>query len=238
MFFEEEKNINETLEKIEKDFIAKFNNSPETKRLLAAIKIKPGYRDAQDFAIEAARTLSNAFKDHITKDVLVDGRMYLEMADTILKKTLGTNYKLITDYSKTVQEALNSNAGIGIKAITPPINTKRIDGMVEKIAGEDFENVSWVLDAPVETFSLSIIDEFIQANADFHSRSGLTPKITRSARGKCCDWCDNLVGTYEYEDVKDTGNEVFRRHSNCRCLVEYVPIAGPRRNVWTHRNSS
>ena len=64
--------------------------------------------------------------------------------------------------------------------------------------------------------------------------SGLAPKIKRTSTGHCCEWCEKLAGTYNYEDVRDTGNNVFRRHRHCRCTVEFI-TNGKRQNVHTKR---
>ncbi len=52
---------------------------------------------------------------------------------------------------------------------------------------------------------------------------GLKPKIIRRTTFKCCEWCDNLAGTYTYPDVP---SDVYRRHENCRCTVIYDPADG------------
>ncbi len=86
-----------------------------------------------------------------------------------------------------------------------------------------------------DNFSQSIVDNAVRQNADFQWKSGLEPKIVRTAEYKCCKWCSNLEGSHRYEDVKDTGNDVFRRHNNCRCKVTYVPSKGNARDVWSKR---
>ena len=48
--------------------------------------------------------------------------------------------------------------------------------------------------------------------------------------GKCCKWCGRLVGTYDYATVRNTGNDVFRRHEHCRCTVEFI-TNGKKQNV-------
>ncbi|MBO4861480.1 MAG: hypothetical protein J5535_01100, partial [Firmicutes bacterium] len=67
-------------------------------------------------------------------------------------------------------------------------------------------------------------------NADFHYKTGLSPKIVRTAEAKCCDWCASLEGEYDYP-LEDT--EVYRRHDNCRCIVEYKPGDGRKQDVHT-----
>ncbi|MDY3006008.1 polymorphic toxin type 50 domain-containing protein [Anaerococcus porci] len=83
---------------------------------------------------------------------------------------------------------------------------------------------------------MSVIDNLIRSNADFHYKAGLSPKIIRKSNGHCCDWCSSLVCVYDYKDVKDNGNAVFRRHRHCDCTVIYDPRdGGKKRNVHTHK---
>ena len=51
--------------------------------------------------------------------------------------------------------------------------------------------------------------------------------------GKCCKWCSSKVGTYPYSPNIDT--DVFRRHANCRCLVEYDNGSGVYQNAHSKR---
>ena len=79
-----------------------------------------------------------------------------------------------------------------------------------------------MLDEPVVNFTQSVVDDSIKKNAECQYQSGLSPKIRRISMGKCCKWCDRLVGTYDYATVRNTGNDVFRRHEHCRCTVEFI----------------
>ena len=74
----------------------------------------------------------------------------------------------------------------------------------------------------------------IEKNAKFHFDAGLVPKIIRKETGKCCRWCKNISGTYKYPEVPQ---DVYRRHNNCECTVEYFPKdAKTRQNVHTKKN--
>ncbi|MEG1408013.1 MAG: hypothetical protein RSD23_09145, partial [Ruthenibacterium sp.] len=130
-----------------------------------------------------------------------------------------------------VQETLNAAAGIGIKAQTTPFNVSRVDGIVGRVsAAEKFDEVAWILNAPVVNFSQAIADDTLKANVDFQGKAGLHPKVIRKAERKCCEWCSRLEGEYTYPDVP---KDVYRRHANCRCDVNYDPGSGKRQNVWT-----
>ena len=96
-----------------------------------------------------------------------------------------------------------------------------------------FDKIKYMLKEPLINLGQSIVDEAVRSNADFQYKAGLSPKIVRTSTGNCCEWCDKLAGTYEYSDVRKTGNNVWRRHSYCRCLVDYHPGNGKKQNAHT-----
>lgn len=223
------------LKKIQDDFKNKFDNSKIIRELYR--KVEQGnatYKEANEFAIEVGELLSGSFKKNLSSSVLPDGRMYYNIADRIIRDTLGNNYELVADISTKVQEILNKKAGIGIKAIKPKINEDKVRGIVDIVSGkEKYDEIAYMLGEPVINFSQSVVNDAVRENADFQYKAGLSPKIIRTSTGKCCEWCDKLAGIYDYEAVSDTGNNVFRRHKYCRCLVEYAPGDGKRQNVHT-----
>lgn len=159
--------------------------------------------------------------------------MYYNIASRVLEPLLEEDHSIVSQAAKLVQQSLNQKAGIGIQAQTVPVNADRIAGIVDKISnGESFEDVAWVLDEPIKNFSMNVVDEAIRQNVNFQGKSGLRPKVIRKSERKCCPWCSNLAGEYEYPDVPD---DVYRRHENCRCTVEYDPGSGKRQNVHTKK---
>ena len=228
------------LKKIQDSFRAELNESATIKGLYE--KVRNGaatYAEANDFAIEVGDILARAYKNSLSSDVLPDGRMYFNIAQSIIDPTMKNNYSLITDITAQVQQALNTSANIGIKPITPKLNQNRIDGIINRVsAAEHFDDVSWILDEPVRNFSQSIVDDSIRENAEFHAKAGMTPKIVRKLMGGCCDWCQSLAGTYSYPDVP---KDIYRRHQRCRCTVDYNPGNGKIQNVhskkWRSENS-
>ena len=179
------------------------------------------YEDVNDYAVALGEILTTAFNIHITED---PG----EIIEQILNDRLKENHRLITDFGRLVQDILNKQAKIGLEAQIPEVNQSRIDGLVDKITEEGFEQSKWLLGSPVVNFNQSIVDDMVRKNAEFQFRSGMSPKIIRKEVGNCCKWCKNLVGTYKYQDVP---KDVYRRHRNCRCTVEYIPKKGIRQDV-------
>ena len=213
------------LEKIQSDFQRFF----EANRNIAGLyeKVRDGtatYAQVHEFAILTGQELATAFRLNLSSAVLPEGRLYYNIAKRIIEPTLKNNYELVCDVAAEVQSRMNEAAGIGIRSIKPELNTDRIDGIVNKVsAAEQFDDVAWVLDEPIVNFTQSVVDDSVKANADFQYQAGLSPKIVRRTAGNCCEWCARIAGTYEYKNVNNTGNDVFRRHSHCRCKVEFIP---------------
>ena len=227
-------------EKIKKEFDRKISDS---KRLNAlSEKLAKGtatYKEAHEFAIESGGILSQVFQNNISSSVLPDGRLYYNIADRIIRPMMGDLYEGVADYSKEVQTLLNKQHKIGIKAIKPELNEDKVQGIVDITSGKErFDDIAYMLGDPLINFAQTIVDDAVRANADFQYKAGLSPKIIRTSTGKCCKWCDNLAGVYEYEEVSDTGNDVFRRHKHCKCLVEYEGSDGKRTNVHTKKTEN
>ncbi|MEG3344406.1 hypothetical protein, partial [Streptococcus suis] len=56
------------------------------------------------------------------------------------------------------------------------------------------------------------------------------PQIIRKEGGKCCDWCREVVGIYQYPKVP---KDAYRRHQRCRCTVDYDPKNGKIQDIWS-----
>ena len=221
----------ELLEAIKRDFNETCEKSEKIASLLGKIKAGTAtYAEANEYAVKLGDVLASSYKKNIISDVLPDGQMYYNIAKRIIEPTMGNNYNLIADASMQVQKSLNEAAGIGIKAIKPELNNDRIEGIINRISSEAFENVKWLLDEPVKNFSQSVVDDSIKVNSEFHGKSGLAPKIVRKLSGGCCEWCARLAGTYIYPDVP---SDVYRRHQRCRCTVDYDPGSGKVQDVYS-----
>lgn len=218
------------LKEIEKDFKMQLKENKLIQQLIEKINQgKATYKEANEYAIELGEILAHAYKKNLNSNVLPDGKMYYNIAKRIIEPTMTNNYDLITNVTNQVQEILNKDAKIGIKPITPDINQDRIDGIINRVSYEDnFDDIAWILDEPIVNYSQSIVDDAIKANADFHAKSGMKPRIIRTIAGNCCDWCKEVAGTYSYPKVPQ---DVYRRHQRCRCTVDYYPGTGKVQNV-------
>lgn len=213
-----------------------FNQRIEGNKKLAEIyeKVNSGtatYIEANEFALNVGNTLADVFRDNISADILPDGRMYYNIADRVIRPMMVADHALISSTCLQVQTRLDQIAQIGIKAQKAELNDDKVKGIINKVSeAEHYEDVAWVLDEPIKTFSQSIVDDSIKANVDFQGKAGLHPKIERISAAGCCEWCNDIAGTYRYPDVP---KDVYRRHAHCRCTVDYDPADGKgyRQNV-------
>lgn len=222
------------LKKIKSEFEGARLDSEVLKDLLSKLDhSKASYLDANQYAIEIGEILSKALGASLTNETLPDGKMYYNIAQRVLTDVLGRNYELVSDYTEQVQKNLNSEAKIGLAAQVPELNQDRIDGLVNRLASEEsFDDVKWLLVDPIVIFSQSIVDDSIRKNAEFHHKVGLSPKIVRRVVGHPCKWCKSLEGSYNYPEIP---KDIYRRHGNCRCTVDYHPGNGKKQNVHTKR---
>lgn len=195
-------------------------------------KNSPDYTDARAYGETVGGELAEAFKQ-ISGDDLPNGHMYYNIAEKVVVPLIDEAYAMAADYCEKTQNALNEKAGLGIKAVRPELDPERTDSIVNKLdATEKFEDAKWILDDAVQNVVSSASDTSIKANAEAQYRAGLRPKVTRDSGGKCCDWCAALDGVYYYPDVP---KEVYARHNNCTCSVEYSPSEGRRQDVWSKK---
>ena len=222
------------LQEVQERFERDFGKSEIVRNAFAALKGKKAtYKTANEFSIEVGEILSKALGASLSADKLPDGKMYYNIAQRLLTDVLGRNYELVSDYTEQVQKNLNSEAKIGLAAQVPELNQDRIDGLVNRLASEEsFDDVKWLLVDPIVIFSQSIVDDSIRKNAEFHHKVGLSPKIVRRVVGHPCKWCKSLEGSYNYPEVP---KDIYRRHGNCRCTVDYHPGNGKKQNVHTKK---
>ena len=200
------------------------------------------YETAHNFSLEAYDIAFNAVKKTLTPDALPDERLYFNIAERTLKPLIEQGCNDIADYCKQIQKNMNDSLGAHIKAADIPLEADRIDDIVSHAANiEKFDDVIDKIGYSMENLYQHVVDESIRCNADMHYKLGFKPKIIRIAESKCCEWCSNLEGTYNYADVSNQGNDVFRRHRNCRCTVLYEEKKGDkykRTDVWSKKTLS
>lgn len=199
--------------------------------LLAKLESGALWPDAQEYAYLVGAALSDALGGNLSSAVLPDGRLYWNIADRVLRPLLERDRTLVSEYAQSVQQQANAAAGIGLKAQAAKSGGDRIEGLLNMAsAAAHYDDIAPQLQRAVKLYSQTVADDTLKANVEFLGGAGLKPRLTRRAESKCCAWCSSLAGTYAYPDVP---KDVYRRHDNCRCTVEYDPGSGRRQNVHT-----
>lgn len=223
---------------VQKSFAGYLMTDKDLARLSNRVRDGTDYQDANEYAARVGELLAKSIDDN-TKTLAFMSR---DVAQEVLTPLLTENHEIVSQAAATVQKNMNDAAGIGMGVLTADLDTNRINGLIDKVASYDtYEQAKWVLNEPVVNYSQAVVDQTIRKNAQAHSKAGFEPVIIRKTeaaktvnsfkvvRGKKypykykipCKWCAGLEGVYKYKDVSNTGNNVFRRHESCRCIIIY-----------------
>lgn len=224
----------EFLEELNSEFAKRYSSSKKISSLVEKIKKgKATSQDAFDYAKEVGNLRKLVLHDYITDEVLNDGYLGYKNALTLFNDVLYENYELINQYCKNTFTQVNKNSGINLNGLSVDYDQDKTDGIVECAVKDRYTVTRDETEEAVVTNAKSYYDSSVRKNADFQYKSGLRPKIIRTAVGKTCKWCQSLAGTYDYGTLSEY--DVFRRHSNCDCIVVYQPSKGKYQDVWSKK---
>lgn len=202
---------------VSKVYNSRFYSDPLIRSLYR--KVADGgasYAEVQTFAQRASAICSDVLLRYAPEASVQ------EWARQLVTPGLTQMHELIDDVAQQVQTHLNRAAGLGIKAQSVPVDTERIDGIASALEKtEDAAQAESLLRRASENYARHVGDEAVRHNAAFQSRAALKPTIRRTTAAKCCAWCAEVAGTYDYADVSK-GDDVWRRHLDCRCTITYI----------------
>ena len=226
------------LNSVQKSFAGYLMRDKDLKRIANRVRDGTDYQDANEYAVRVGELLVKSIDDN-TQTLPY---MSQEVARELLTPLLSETHDLVAGASAQVQKNMNNAAGIGLEALEPDLDTNRIDGLVNKVASYGtYDEARWVMHEPVINYHQAIVDQAIRKNASAHTKAGFEAVIIRKTeahktitgrkiiRGRAypykytvpCKWCAGLEGVYRYKDVSNRGNDVFRRHEACRCIIIY-----------------
>ena len=208
-----------TFADIADEFKTKVDSDPVVQKCLRQIKDGKGtYVTANKLAVRVGEDLGKVLKLHEP----IDGISEWDYVD-LIPKSLGLNHQMIVDECKIVQENMNSKAGLGIKYKEPAFNMDRVNGLITELTDNpEFTNISKSFYDQLVNFCENVVDDSIRDNAGVLFRAGIKTMVIRQAEYNGCQWCQDVAGSYDYNDVKESGNDVWRRHENCRCTIDYI----------------
>lgn len=168
------------------------------------------YNESYHFAKILGKISANGLADFTALKQMED------CYDTVLQFIRAGAYADVSELAADVQSALNKDYGIGLKGQAAKFDLDKASGIAHMYANLD-EYTEVFARNSLETFVNSIVDDTLNANAEFQKSAGLNPRVIRSSNGGCCEWCNKITGVYEYPPPRD----VFKRHENCNCTLHY-----------------
>lgn len=190
-------------------------------------------RDTSLYSQTLGINLRRAIREVVTPAELPDSTLYYNIAHSILEPLLRDTYEDVNAVCAEVQRKLDDKAGIHLAPQKADFPAERVRAACGSASVKDTPaHGIEVLERTSENITAAFSDDYMKANADFRSRAGLDTYIERRDDGKCCEWCSKLAGRYSYPDKAP--RDIFRRHDNCGCTVEYVCSKG-RQDVWSNK---
>lgn len=223
----------ELLEKIRTEFQKTCKADKYIQSVLK--KIEGGTANMEEVALLSKQLgfrASQAIGAHVNVAALPDGKMYYNIADTILTGVLKDNYDIINSAATECQKALDSQVGINITPQQAAFPTERVQAVVNAASIPDIAEEVMIrrMTSPTQNITESFYNDYVQTNVKFRSDAGLDCYIIRNDHGGCCKWCSKLAGKYHYPE--DVPKDVYRRHDNCGCTVTYLN-GRKAQNVWS-----
>ena len=206
-------------EDIKGPFLEALAADKRAQELLEMINAGTGtYSTASEYAARVGDCLARVLREYAPTTDISEWDL-----ENLIPQSLGLDHSIVVEVCQTVQETLYADAGLGIQYIEPKFDTSRAYGIVTELQNNpEFVNIENTFYDQIANFSQNVVDESIRSNASMLSRAGIESKVIRVAEHGACPWCIKQQGTYNYEDVRGTGNDVWRRHENCRCTIDFV----------------
>lgn len=191
--------------------------------------------DIHRYSVRLGELLSETLTGVYGASGLPDGILYYNIAERTIIPSLHDLHERTVDLASAVQTEIDAADGIGLGSVNPDFATDRAMGLVDKVGGMTLEEAAPWLNEPLINFAEKVADDFIFSNARARYSAGFAvtvsrrtssfARITPPGRKKPyeipCRWCDGLQGDYNYNAVYDKGNDIWRRHEKCRCVITY-----------------
>lgn len=207
-----------TYEDIKEPFLRTLNLDRRASQLIAEIEAGRGtYEMASEYAARVGDCLAKVLRRHAPVESIAEWDL-----DDLIPRSLGLDHSIVVYACEQVQNRMNASAHLGIRFQAPEFDSNRAYGLVAELRDNpDFTNIEASFYDQLANFSQNVVDDAIRDNAGLMSRAGVRSLIIRRAEYNACPWCEEVAGTYDYNEVR-RGGDVWRRHENCRCTIDYV----------------
>lgn len=208
-----------TYEDIREPLIEAIRNDRKARQLYELIHSGAGtYNTASEYAIRVGECLARILRQNAPFESIAEWDL-----ENLIPQALGLDHEYVEQACEQVQLTLNADAGLGINYVPPMFDGNRAFGLVAELRNNpEFVNIERTFYDQIVNFSQNVVDQSIRSNATVLSNAGVQSKIVRHPEAGACAWCRAVAGTYDYAEVRQTGNDVWRRHENCRCTIDFI----------------
>ena len=208
-----------TYNDIREPLIEAIRNDTKAQKLNELIQSKAGtYNTASEYAIRVGECLAKILRQNAPFESIAEWDL-----ENLIPQSLGLDHEYVVQACEQVQLALNADAGLGINYVPPNFDGSRAYGIVAELKDNpEFVNIERTFYDQIVNFSQNVVDESIRINATVLSNAGVQSKIVRNTEVGACAWCRAVAGTYDSKDVRQSRNNVWKRHENCRCTIDFI----------------
>ena len=208
-----------TYNDIREPLIEEIRNDRKARQLYELIHSGSGtYNTASEYAIRVGECLAKMLRQNAPFESVAEWDL-----ENLIPQALGMNHGNVVQACEQVQLALNADAGLGINYVPPTFDGNRAYGLVAELRNNpEFVNIERTFYDQIVNFSQNVVDGSIRVNANVLSNAGVQSKVIRRPEAGACAWCRAVAGTYDYADVRRTGDDVWKRHENCRCTIDFI----------------
>lgn len=211
-------------ERILKTFSRLVDSDRELTKAEKALLDGGGYAEAYDYAGRTGDLLAEAYSRHIVELLVDSSPPSIDVIKDLFEEPATEVYNRAITAALTAQTNINGRYGLSLNSIQPAGDNGALKQLINGLAGSKtgggfLTNVRNEL----PTLTNRAVDNVAQTNARAQYRAGISATITRRVVANCCPWCSARAGTFEYPKVP---SDVYKRHPNCRCVVEYRPENG------------
>lgn len=208
-----------TYNDIREPLIEAIRNDRKATQLYELIQSGSGtYNTASEYAIRVGECLAKILRQNAPFESIAEWDL-----ENLIPQSLGLDHEYVEQACEQVQLTLNADAGLGINYVPPIFDGNRAYGLVAELRNNpEFVNIERTFYDQIVNFSQNVVDQSIRSNATVLSNAGVQSKVVRHPEAGACAWCRAVAGTYDYTEVRQTKNDVWRRHENCRCTIDFI----------------
>ena len=183
------------------------------------------FKETSEYSRIFSEIVGNTLSEHV---------LSLEDREAVANELLRYGYENINSILAKVQADIDKKNRVNIRPQKASFPQERAEQFSHSLTDPTVpdETIERRANNGTANITMSFHDDYMRENAEFRSNAGLRCYIERQTNGKCCAWCSDIAGRYDY------GNEpqdVYRRHDNCDCTVTYEN-GRQRQDVWSKRS--